>query len=40
MTIVGYDDDIWYDINEDGKVQEGEKGAFKVANSWGDDCYF
>ena len=33
----GYDDDIWYDINEDGKVQEGEKGAFKVANSWGDD---
>ena len=37
MTIVGYDDDIWYDINEDGKVQEGEKGAFKVANSWGDD---
>ena len=37
MTIVGYDDDIWYDINEDGKVQEGEKGAFKVANSWGED---
>ena len=35
MTIVGYDDDIWYDINENGKVDEGEKGAFKVANSWG-----
>lgn len=35
MTIVGYDDNIWYDINEDGIVQEGEKGAFKVANSWG-----
>ena len=35
MTIVGYDDDIWYDINENGIVDEGEKGAFKVANSWG-----
>ena len=39
MTIVGYDDDIWYDINEDGKVQEGEKGAFKVANSWGNAIF-
>ena len=35
MTLVGYDDNIWVDINHDGKVQEGEKGAFKVANSWG-----
>ncbi|MBD5089011.1 MAG: hypothetical protein HDT30_09435 [Clostridiales bacterium] len=35
MTIVGYDDNIWVDINKDGKVQEGEKGAFKIANSWG-----
>lgn len=35
MTIVGYNDDIWTDINADGIVQEGEKGAFKVANSWG-----
>ena len=35
VTIVGYDDDIWFDINEDGKVQEAEKGAFKIANSWG-----
>ena len=36
MTIVGYNDDIWVDINKDGKVQEGEKGAFKVVNSWGE----
>lgn len=35
MTIVGYNDNIWVDINKDGKVQEGEKGAFKIANSWG-----
>ena len=35
MTIVGYDDSIWVDINKDGVVQEAEKGAFKIANSWG-----
>ena len=35
VTVVGYNDNIWYDINNDGKVQEAEKGAFKVANSWG-----
>lgn len=35
MTIVGYDDDIWVDINNDGKVDAGEKGAFLIANSWG-----
>ena len=36
ITIVGYNDDIWVDINEDGRVDKGEKGAFKIANSWGD----
>jgi hypothetical protein len=36
MTIVGYDDNIQCDINGDGKIESGEKGAFKVANSWGD----
>lgn len=36
VTIVGYNDDIWVDINHDGQVQEGEKGAFKIANSYGD----
>lgn len=35
MTIVGYNDDIWVDINENGVIDRGEKGAFKIANSWG-----
>lgn len=34
-TIVGYNDDLWVDINANGAVDSGEKGAFKVANSWG-----
>jgi C1A family cysteine protease len=34
-TIVGYNDDLWVDINANGMVDAGEKGAFKVANSWG-----
>lgn len=37
MTVVGYDDDIWTDIDRDGVVDPGEKGALKVANSWGTD---
>ncbi|MCR4801639.1 MAG: hypothetical protein K5895_01365 [Lachnospiraceae bacterium] len=35
MTIVGYDDDVFVDINNDGIIEDGEKGAFKIANSWG-----
>jgi hypothetical protein len=35
MTFVGYNDHLWCDINKNGKVDSGEKGAFKVANSWG-----
>ncbi len=35
MTIVGYNDNLWCDINENGKIDSGEMGAFKVANSWG-----
>ncbi len=35
MTIVGYNDNIWSDLNDNGKVDSGEMGAFKVANSWG-----
>jgi hypothetical protein len=35
MTIVGYNDDIWVDINENQVVDDGELGAFKIANSWG-----
>ncbi len=35
VSIVGYDDDIWIDINHNGKVESAEKGAFKIVNSWG-----
>jgi len=34
-TIVGYNDDLWVDLNANARVDAGEKGAFKVANSWG-----
>jgi hypothetical protein len=37
LTIVGYNDDIWTDINGNGSVDQGEKGAFKIANSWGEE---
>ena len=37
VTIVGYDDDIWIDVNGDGKVDAGEKGAFLVVNQWNTD---
>lgn len=36
MTLVGYNDDIWVDVNDNGKVDSGEMGAFKIANSWGE----
>jgi len=35
MTIIGYNDHIWCDINANGAVDSGEKGALKIANSWG-----
>ncbi len=35
MTIVGYNDNIWTDINNNRRVDAGEKGALKIANSWG-----
>ena len=35
MTIVGYNDAIWTDVNGNAVVDPGEKGAFKIANSWG-----
>jgi C1A family cysteine protease len=37
MTVVGYDDDIWVDINGNNIVDPGESGAFRIANSHGDD---
>ena len=36
MTVVGYNDNIWCDINDNGSVDDGELGAFKVANSHGE----
>lgn len=35
MTIVGYDDNAWVDINNNNVVDTGELGVFKIANSWG-----
>ncbi|MDE6020330.1 MAG: hypothetical protein K2H01_04920 [Ruminococcus sp.] len=35
MSVVGYNDNIQCDINGNGIIEEGEKGAFKVANSHG-----
>ncbi len=35
MTIVGYNDNIWIDINNNDRVDSGEMGAFKIVNSWG-----
>ena len=35
MTVVGYNDSIWCDLNGNSKVDPGEKGALKIANQWG-----
>jgi C1A family cysteine protease len=35
MTVVGYDDTAWTDVNANGRVDAGEKGALKIVNSWG-----
>lgn len=37
LTIVGYDDNKSYDVNGNGTIEPCEKGAFKLANSWGTD---
>jgi len=37
MTVVGYNDDVWVDINKNGFVEQGERGALRIANSWGTD---
>ena len=37
MTIVGYNDNVCVDVNGDGVISPSEKGAFKVANSWGNN---
>ncbi|MGA1824197.1 MAG: PKD domain-containing protein [bacterium] len=35
MTVIGYNDHIWVDVNSNGNLDSGEKGAFRIANSWG-----
>lgn len=35
MTIVGFNDAVWTDINSNGAIDAGERGAFRIANSWG-----
>lgn len=35
MTVVGYDDSIWVDINGNGTKDAGELGAFKIVNTHG-----
>lgn len=35
MTIVGFDDDAWVDLNRNNVLDHGESGVLKVANSWG-----
>lgn len=37
LTIVGYNDSIRFDVNNNNIIENNEKGAFKVANSWGLD---
>lgn len=37
LAIVGYNDEIKCDINGDGTISDGEKGAFKIADSRGTD---
>jgi hypothetical protein len=35
LTVVGYNDNIWVDLNKNGAVDSGEKGALRICNSWG-----
>ncbi len=35
MTLVGYDDRAWVDLNKNGQIEEGERGAYRVADSHG-----
>ncbi|HEY3322391.1 MAG TPA: PA14 domain-containing protein [Planctomycetota bacterium] len=35
MTIAGYNDSIWIDVNNNGVQDPGETGALLIVNSWG-----
>ena len=37
MTLVGYDDNVWCDVNNNDIVEECEKGAFKAADLYGNN---
>jgi C1A family cysteine protease len=37
LTLVGYNDNLWIDINQNDMVDSGEHGALLIANSWGTD---
>jgi hypothetical protein len=43
ITLVGYNDDIWLDRNNNGIIDESELGAYKFANAlgtnWGNDGF-
>lgn len=38
VTVVGYNDTIWFDIDGDNIQDANEIGAYKIANSWGTDA--
>lgn len=46
LTICGYDDSVRYDLNNNGIIENDEKGAFIIVNSWGTSwatkgrCYY
>jgi C1A family cysteine protease len=40
MTIVGYNDSIWTDINGNSTMDAGELGALRIANSWGPSGWY
>lgn len=35
LTICGYDDEVAYDLNQNGVIDDDEKGAFIIVNTWG-----
>lgn len=39
LTVVGYNDNISIDVNGNGQIEDCEKGAVKVVNSWGTNTY-
>lgn len=39
MTIVGYDDTVWWDYNSNGTKESDELGAFLCVNTWGSEYW-